>query len=364
VATLLNSHTREADILARLGGDEFALLMIGCDLTHALKVAEQLREQLAEFPFVWDNHHFQIGASFGIVVIDQNLPDPNALSLADLACYSAKDQGRNRLHVYQPDDQLLVNRRTEMKWVVRVKEALNENRLVLYTQSLRPLSRPDGRDYREVLVRLLDENNKLVMPGQFIPAAERYDIMHRVDEWVIREACDWLMLPEHKDVHLFINLSGASLANRHILELLEERLTKNSSLGERISLEITETTAIGNLQQALNYMERLKRHKVTFALDDFGSGLSSFSYLKTMPVDYVKIDGCFVRDLLHDPVDAAMVESICRISSQMGIETIAEFVEDLELIDWLVSVGVDYAQGFGIEKPKPLIPVVTEVTSD
>jgi diguanylate cyclase (GGDEF)-like protein/PAS domain S-box-containing protein len=355
VSALLNSHTRESDILARLGGDEFALLMIGCDLTHAVKVADQLREQLAEFPFTWDNHHFQIGASFGIVVIDQNLPDPNALSLADLACYSAKDQGRNRLHVYQPDDQSLLNRRTEMKWVVRVKEALNENRLVLYTQSLRPLSRPGSGDYREVLVRLLDENNQLVMPGQFIPAAERYDIMHRVDEWVIREACDWLLLPEHKDVHLFINLSGASLANRHILELLEERLSTNKGLGKRISLEITETTAIGNLQQALNYMERLKQHKVTFALDDFGSGLSSFSYLKTMPVDYIKIDGSFVRDLLNDPVDAAMVESICRISRQMGIETIAEFVEDLELIEWLVTVGVDYAQGYGIERPKPLL---------
>jgi EAL domain-containing protein (putative c-di-GMP-specific phosphodiesterase class I) len=163
------------------------------------------------------------------------------------------------------------------------------------------------------------------------------------------------LLPEHKDVHLFINLSGASLANRHILELLEERLSTNKGLGKRISLEITETTAIGNLQQALNYMERLKQHKVTFALDDFGSGLSSFSYLKTMPVDYIKIDGSFVRDLLNDPVDAAMVESICRISRQMGIETIAEFVEDLELIEWLVTVGVDYAQGYGIDRPKPLL---------
>jgi diguanylate cyclase (GGDEF)-like protein/PAS domain S-box-containing protein len=356
VATLLQTHTREADILARLGGDEFALLMIACDLDHAIKVAEQLREQLAEFPFAWSGQHFQIGASFGIVVIDRDLPDANALSLADLACYSAKDQGRNRVHVYQTDDQLLLERRSEMKWVVRVKEALNEDRLVLYSQRLRPLSRnPSSQDYREVLVRILDENNKLVMPGQFIPAAERYDIMHRVDEWVIRHCCDWLLLPEHRGVHLFINLSGASLANRHILEQLERRLIQNEGLGEMISLEITETAAIGNLQEALNYMQRLKRHKVTFALDDFGSGLSSFSYLKTMPVDYIKIDGCFVRDLLVDPVDAAMVESICHISNQMGIETIAEFVEDEEVIQWLITVGVDYAQGYGIEHPRPLL---------
>ena len=356
VATLLQTHTRESDLLARLGGDEFALLMIGCDLAHAVKVAEQLREQLAEFPFAWSDHHFQIGASFGIVVINQELPDPNALSLADLACYSAKDQGRNRVHIYQPDDRLLLERRSEMKWVVRVKEALNEDRLVLYSQSLRPLSRdPASRDFREVLVRLIDENDKLVMPGQFIPAAERYDIMHRVDEWVIRKSCNWLLLPEHSGVHLFINLSGGSLANRHILELLEYTLDRNPGLGERICLEITETAAIGNLQQALNYMDRLKRRQVTFALDDFGSGLSSFNYLKTLPVDYLKIDGCFVRDLLSDPVDAAMVESICHISTQMGIETIAEFVEDKALIDWLTAVGVDYAQGYGIEIPRPLI---------
>jgi diguanylate cyclase (GGDEF)-like protein/PAS domain S-box-containing protein len=355
VATLLESHIREADILARLGGDEFGLLMIGCDLEHGTQVAEQLREKLANFPFTWEDHHFQIGASFGIVPIDQNLPDPNALSLADLACYSAKDEGRNRVHVYQPDDQLMVERRSEMTWVVRIKAALNEERLVLYSQRLRPLSRdPASRDFREVLVRMIDGSSELVLPGQFIPAAERYDIMHLVDEWVIRRACDWMMRPENRSVHLFINLSGGSLANRHILELIEERLLQQAELGERLSLEITETAAIGNLQQALKYMERLKSHKVTFALDDFGSGLSSFNYLKTLPVDYLKIDGCFVRDLLDDPVDAAMVESICRISTEMGIETIAEFVEDRALIDWLTAVGVDYAQGYGIEKPMPL----------
>jgi EAL domain-containing protein (putative c-di-GMP-specific phosphodiesterase class I) len=199
-----------------------------------------------------------------------------------------------------------------------------------------------------------DPEGGLILPGQFIPAAERYDIMHRVDEWVIQQASDWLLQPDNTRVHLFINLSGGSLANRHILETIEERLQKEPELGSRISLEITETAAIGNLQQALNYMKRLKRLGVTFALDDFGSGLSSFNYLKTLPVDYVKIDGCFIRDLLDDPVDAAMVESICRISNEMGIETIAEFVEDKELIAWLTAVGVDYAQGYGIEKPQQL----------
>jgi diguanylate cyclase (GGDEF)-like protein/PAS domain S-box-containing protein len=355
VATLLQKHCRESDIIARLGGDEFGLLLIGCDLDHGAKIAEKLRAQLAEFPFSWEDHHFQIGASFGIVLINQELPDPNALSLADLACYSAKDEGRNRVHVYQPNDQQMVERRSEMNWVVRVKAALNEKRLILYSQRFLPLSRePSSQDYREVLVRMHDPEGGLILPGQFIPAAERYDIMHRVDEWVIQQASDWLLQPDNTRVHLFINLSGGSLANRHILETIEERLQKEPELGSRISLEITETAAIGNLQQALNYMKRLKRLGVTFALDDFGSGLSSFNYLKTLPVDYVKIDGCFIRDLLDDPVDAAMVESICRISNEMGIETIAEFVEDKELIAWLTAVGVDYAQGYGIEKPQQL----------
>jgi diguanylate cyclase (GGDEF)-like protein/PAS domain S-box-containing protein len=356
VAKLLQSHCRESDMLARLGGDEFGLLMIGCDLSHGVKIAEQLRALLANYPFSWSDHHFQIGASFGIVSINQNLPDTNALSLADLACYTAKDQGRNRVHIYQADDQSMLDRRSEMKWVVRIKAALNEDRLILYSQRLLPLSRePSSRDYREVLVRILDEDQQLVLPGQFIPAAERYDIMHRVDEWVIRKASYWLLQPENHAVTLFINLSGGSLANRHILELIKERINNYPELATRLCFEITETAAIGNLQQALNYMEQLKKHNIKFALDDFGSGLSSFNYLKTLPVDYVKIDGCFVRDLLSDPVDAAMIESICRISMQMGIETIAEYVEDREQIEWLTVVGVDFAQGYGIERPQSML---------
>lgn len=355
VATLLLSHTRESDMLARLGGDEFGLLMKGCDVDHGLNTAEQLRSSLADFPFAWEERHFQIGASFGIVEINSDLPDPNALSLADLACYSAKEQGRNRTHVYQADDQLMVERRSEMNWVTHIKAALNEERLVLYTQRIQPLSREaSSRIYHEVLVRMVDENQQLVMPGQFIPAAERYDIMHRVDEWVIHKACNWLMIPENSDISLFINLSGGSLANRHILEGVEARLHQNPELGERICFEITETAAIGNLQKALNYIGRLKRLKVKFALDDFGSGLSSFNYLKTLPVDYVKIDGCFIRDLPDDPLDEAIVESICQISRQLNIETIAEFVEDRAIIDWLTAIGVDFAQGYGIERPQPI----------
>lgn len=355
VAALLHKHCRDSDILARLGGDEFGLLLKGCDLDHGINVAEQLRACLAEYPFAWEGHYFQIGASFGIVPLNRDLPEPNALSLADLACYSAKDEGRNRVHIYQADDQLMVERRSEMKWVAHIKAALNEERFLLYAQRLLPLSRERSNiTYHEVLVRMVDKNQQLVLPGQFIPAAERYDIMHRIDEWVFREASKWLMQPENSKINLFINLSGGSLANRHILESIEERLHRNPELGARICFEITETAAIGNLQQALNYMGRLKQLKVKFALDDFGSGLSSFNYLKTLPVDYVKIDGCFIRDLPDDPLDASIVESICQISRQLDIETIAEFVEDKKIIDWLTAVGVDFAQGYGIEKPHPI----------
>ncbi|MCU7945743.1 MAG: EAL domain-containing protein [Candidatus Thiodiazotropha sp. (ex Cardiolucina cf. quadrata)] len=355
VATLLQQHSRGSDLLARLGGDEFGLLLIGCDIDNAVTIAEQLRVLLAEFPFTWENHHFQIGASFGIALVNSDLPDPNALSLADLACYSAKDQGRNRVHVYQPDDQELTERRSEMQWVARIKSALNEERFILYSQRILSLSREaNKRDFREVLVRMVDEDGQIVAPGQFIPAAERYDIMTKIDEIVLRRACEWLMQPQNTDVHLSINLSGGSLGNRLILNSIEQQLTHNPELGQRICFEITETAAIGNLREALAFMRRLKKRRVSFALDDFGSGLSSFSYLKTLPVDYLKIDGCFVRDLLDDPIDAAMVESISRVSKEMGIETIAEFVENQDVLEWLTVVGVDYGQGYGIEKPRPL----------
>jgi diguanylate cyclase (GGDEF)-like protein/PAS domain S-box-containing protein len=355
VATLLQRQVRDADVLARLGGDEFGLLLVGCDAGHGQQMAEKLREQLNEFRFTWGNQRFQIGASFGIALIDQSLSDPNALSLADLACYSAKEQGRNRVHVYHPDDKELAQRRSEMHWVARVKSALENDRLVLYAQRILPLTDNTGReDYRETLVRMLDEDGGIVPPGRFIPAAERYNVMSHIDAWVVRTAFAWLRRPENSGVFLSINLSGDGLSDRALLEYIEQALRQDATLGRRICFEITETAAIGNLREALAFMERLKKCQVAFALDDFGSGLSSFSYLKTLPVDYLKIDGSFIRDLLDDPIDAAMVEAISKVSKEMGIKTIAEFVENDAVLERLRALGIDYAQGYGIAQPHPL----------
>lgn len=354
VALLMGKTVRESDILARLGGDEFGLLLVGCGIEQAVRVAEKMRSEIAEFRFTWEGHSFQVGASLGIALIDQDLPDPNALSLADLACYSAKDQGRNRLHVYQPDDQELSERRSEMQWVTRVKHALDHQRLVLYSQRIAPLGDNGEADNREILIRMLDADDNIVPPAKFIPAAERYGLMSRVDAFVVTQAFRWLGLPENQQSRLSVNLSGRSLGNQQILQQIEGFLDKHPQLGAQLCFEITETAAIGNLREAMAFIDKLKRRQVSFALDDFGSGLSSFSYLKTLPVDYLKIDGCFVRDLIDDPVDAAMVEAIAKVSREMGIKTIAEFVENERIRKRLVEIGVDYAQGYGIERPRPL----------
>jgi len=355
VATLLHKQVRDADMLARLGGDEFGLLLIGCHLEQAQRVSEKLRDELAEFRFTWDRQSFQIGASFGLAVIDADLPDPNALSLADLACYSAKEKGRNRVHVYHPEDSELTERRNEMQWVARIKEALDEDRFVLYGQRILSLGRrDDDRDHIEVLVRMLDQAGRIVPPNQFIPAAERYNIMARIDQLVLRKSFEWLLRAENADTSLAINLSGGSLGNSALLGDIEQQIAEHPQLAGRLCFEITETAAIANLRDALVFMERLKRRKVKFALDDFGSGLSSFNYLKTLPVDYIKIDGSFIRDLLDDPVDAAMVESISRVSRQMQIQTIAEFVESDALLQRIREMDIDYAQGYAIDKPHPI----------
>ncbi|MCB1800635.1 MAG: EAL domain-containing protein [Gammaproteobacteria bacterium] len=357
VATYLQTGIRDADMLARLGGDEFGLLLIGCDLEHGMRVAENLRNRLEEFRFTWNEQSFQISASFGVAVIDADLHDPKALSLADLACYGAKEQGRNRIHVYHPDDHDLAQRRTEMHWVARIKQALDEDRLVLYAQKILPLQADAARnDYREILVRMLDEDGELVPPARFIPAAERYGLMSRIDAAVIAKAFDWLEQAAGDEAFVSINLSGGSLADAALMADIERRLERAPQLGQRLCFEVTETAAIGNLRDALGFIGRLKQRKVSFALDDFGSGLSSFGYLKTLPVDFLKIDGSFVRDLLDDPVDAVMVESIAKVSREMGIKTIAEFVENQALLERLRKIGVHYGQGYGIEKPVPLYP--------
>ena len=346
---------RESDTLARLGGDEFGLLLENCSLESAEKAAANLLERVRRFRFAWLGTTFEVGVSIGLVPIDLSSGDvAGLLSAADVACYTAKDLGRNRVHVYRTDDAEVTRRRGEMDWVSRVKGALREDRFRLYAQPI--VSTRDGRTLdREVLLRLEDDRGGLVLPDAFIPAAERYGVMPAIDRWVVEQvaaSCGrWQR--EFPGTGCSINLSGASVNDDGFLRFLRRTVEASGLSPRTVCFEITETAAIVNLSKAAHFIRELKGIGCRFALDDFGSGLSSFGYLKNLPVDYVKIAGGFVRGLLDDPVDAAMVEAIHKIGHVMGLQTIAEHVEHEALLPRLREIGVDYAQGDAIAAAAP-----------
>ncbi len=354
LAYLLKQQIRAGDTIARLGGDEFGILLSGCPLKEAEEIADKLRRTVEEFRFVWDETSFELGVSIGLVQLDENSEGVTAvLSAADVACYTAKDLGRNRYHLYTPDDQELSRRHSEMSWVSRIRQALDENRLELYQQRIAPIQQADAPSHVEILLRMRDENGDMVPPAQFIPAAERYNLMGLVDRWVIDNTLAALREPTAPR-RVAINLSGTSLGDEQLLEYIRERLEHHGIDATRLTFEITETAAITHLATAIHFIGELKKIGCRFALDDFGSGLSSFTYLKNLPVDYLKIDGSFVKDLIDDPIDLAMVDAINRVGRVMGIRTIAEFVENDAIKARLVELGVDYAQGYGIARPAPL----------
>ncbi len=356
ITGVLQSKVRENDTLARLGGDEFGLLMQHCSLAQAHRVADSLRRIVKNFEFLWDEQNFRIGISIGLVEINDASTDLNdLLKQADAACYMAKDLGRNRIHEYRADDLELAQRHGEMRWVTRINQALEQDRFCLYAQPIKPLGQGPGWIY-ELLVRMLDEQGQPIAPGEFLPAAERYGLIKNIDGWVVEHALRELARAEFMpDVELVtINLSGASLASRRFMHSIIEDLRAANISPQKICFEVTETAAIRNLQQAKVFINELKRAGCSFALDDFGSGLSSFGYLKILPVDFLKIDGLFVRDIVDDPIDLAMVKSINDIGQVMGMQTIAEFVEDDAILQQLQSLGVNYAQGFHIGRPLPL----------
>jgi diguanylate cyclase (GGDEF)-like protein/PAS domain S-box-containing protein len=352
LAQLMQNHVRNGDTLARLGGDEFGLLLRGCPLAKAKEIAEKLRGLVRDFRFAWENREFEIGVSIGLAPIrgaGQTLVD--ILAAADMACYAAKEKGRNRIHTHHPDDEDLNRRREELHAASRIRAALAADRFQLHAQEIRPLH-GGKRGHYEVLLRMLDEADKLVAPGLFIPAAERYGIMGEVDRWVVRESFRYLS--EIPDIELAINLSGLSLQDDAFAAFVQRETRTRAIDPARVCFEITETAAISNLGRALSFMAGMKDKGFRFALDDFGAGMSSFSYLKNLPVDYLKIDGAFVRDIVTDPIDRAFVEAINRIGQVMGKETIAEFVENDAILRELNYIGVNYAQGYGIARPVPL----------
>ncbi|MEY8243507.1 MAG: EAL domain-containing protein [Gammaproteobacteria bacterium] len=359
----LQKVVRKQDTLARLGGDEFGILMDNCTLEQAHRVATLLLETVQKYQFFWQGQSFRVGVSIGMVAITDALCDLSELMKeADAACYMAKDGGRNRIHVYHPDDIEIAQRHGEMQWVSRINHALRENRFCLYAQTIEPLNGGSEKHY-ELLLRMIDEKGDTILPGAFLPAAERYNLISEIDYWVIQQAIELLAEnPEflRKINFISINLSGQSLANHTILNFIISQLDASGINGEKICFEVTETAAISNLNMAIKFISTLKDKGCQFALDDFGSGLSSFAYLKNLPVDYLKIDGMFVKGIVDDPIDRAMVKSINEIGQIMGMKTIAEFVENNEIRDMLRESEVDYAQGYGVAKPKPFYDILTQ----
>jgi diguanylate cyclase (GGDEF)-like protein/PAS domain S-box-containing protein len=355
---LLQGRMRKQDTLARLGGDEFGVLMEHCSLYDAMRVADALCKAVSDFRFTWGDKTFRVGVSIGVVPMNAASGSfGEVLSAADSACYAAKDAGRNRAHLYAEHDSELARRQGEMQWVTRINQALEDDRFQLVFQPIMPALGPLGGHHYELLLRMKDESGQIVLPGAFLPAAERYHLVGKLDLWVVSTALDWLSSnPGHLDELSLcaINLSGHSLGDKRLLDYLSMRLASQSGLTSKICFEITETAAIANFHDSLHFISTLKEIGCRFALDDFGSGFSSFAYLKRLPVDFLKIDGIFVEDIAKDPVSLAMVNSINEIGHVMGMETIAEFVENDLILAKLRSIGVNYVQGYEIGRPRPL----------
>jgi len=356
LGALLKSKIRWRDTLARLGGDEFGVLLESCSLEEAMQTAEALRLAIGEYKFMWDDRSFRLGVSIGVVPITADNEDVAALlSAADSACAAAKEAGRNRIHSFQENDIDLMRRRREMQWAARINNALEENRFELFRQTIQPLQTEEDGAHYEILLRMRDESGGIISPGLFIEAAERYGITPNIDRWVIRSAFRWLVSEADERERLSlcsINLSGQSLGDEKFLPFVVDQFQMSGLDATKICFEITETAAIASYSQANRFINALKELGCKFALDDFGTGLSSFGYLKHFPVDYLKIDGSFVKEILHDPIDREMVRSINEIGHLTGKQTIAEFAENEEIITMLRGMGIDYAQGYGVSEPK------------
>ncbi|WP_166359098.1 EAL domain-containing protein [Pseudomonas akapageensis] len=359
ICTLLQSNLREDDTLARLGGDEFGILLENCPSDVAEKIGEGLRQTVQNLHFVWKGRQFVTTVSIGVVHIAQAPTSLEAsLRAADMACYMAKEKGRNRVQVYHADDSELSLRFGEMAWVQRLHMALEENRFCLYAQEIAALGVSDNPGgHIEILLRLHDETGRVILPDSFIPAAERYGLMTAIDSWVVQNVFKVIrncMFEGHDGplAMCAINLSGSSIGDEKFLEFLREQFIEHDIPPELICFEITETSAIANLSSAIRFINELKGLGCRFSLDDFCAGMSSFVYLKHLPVDFLKIDGSFVKDMLDDPINRAMVEVINHIGHVMGKKTIAEFVETPLIEQALMEVGVDYAQGYLIERPQ------------
>ncbi|MBI2992855.1 MAG: PAS domain S-box protein [Gammaproteobacteria bacterium] len=358
LAGIIGRKIRRRDTLARLGGDEFALLMEHCSLAQARQIAANLHNVISDYQFNWQDRRYRLGSSMGVVPVSAISGDVHeVLRLADAACYAAKDAGRDTIHVYDVGDELLERRHGEMLWVERINRSLEQGLFRLAHQPIIRTRGPKRGQHYEILTRLLGDDGVLILPGAFLPAAERYGVIGRIDRWVVATWFNWLR--EHPPVLQrltlsSINLSAHSIGDKAMLDFIQAEAGAHAIPPEKICFELTETAAIANLSGAVEFMNALSEKGFRFALDDFGSGLSSFAYLRSLPVNYVKIDGVFVREIADNRIDRAMVQSINDVTHTMGKMTIAEFVEDESILAVLGEIGVDYAQGYGIGRPESI----------
>jgi diguanylate cyclase (GGDEF)-like protein/PAS domain S-box-containing protein len=363
LTAILAKEIRGTDLLARLGGDEFGILFHQVSLVQAHTIVSRIQQRLHDFRFVWQNESFNVTASFGLVAIEAastNLTE--VMSAADAACYAAKEAGRNRIHLYYSDDDELTRQRGERLWIARINQAIEENRFVLYGQEIAPIQLGESvyKRHMEILLRMVDRDGSLIAPGCFIPAAERYGLMTEIDRVVITtffqsyrsaKAVTGML----DDCMYAINLSAISLNDEKFIDFVKSQLLEHSVPPEVICFEITETAAISNLTKASQLIQELKQMGCRFALDDFGSGMNCFAYLKLLPIDYLKIDGTFIKNIINEPIDQELVACMNRIAHVVGAKTVAEWVEDEATLKILRAIGIDYGQGFGISRPEPLV---------
>lgn len=359
LGSLLSHHQRGDDMTSRLSSDQFGLLLKECTIAEGEKIAQKIHAHINQFTFNWEEDSYDLSVSIGLIPINDKSESVAALfSAAETACNVAKDQGRNRVHTGDANDSTLTQRLNEMQWANRINQAMKEDRFHLYYQTIEAIDpiENEGEHY-EILIRMEDENGEIIPPEDFLPAAENYHLSPKLDRWVIKNTIDWL---NHNTDHLetlsvcSMNLSGLSIGDSETLEFIKYTLEQSSVPPGKICFEITETAAITNLDAAVRFMHKLKAIGVLFSLDDFGTGLSSFAYLRTLPVDYLKIDGMFVRHIDRSIIDWTMVKAINDMGQIMGKQTIAEFVENAEIYHQLSEIGVNYAQGFLLSKPRSI----------
>jgi diguanylate cyclase (GGDEF)-like protein len=360
ISMILSQRIRAEDTFARLGGDEFGLLLSYCQVEKAIEIAAQLRQMVETFRFMHEGRLFQTGISIGIVEITTTLKDVGEITRhADAACYVAKDNGRNQIHLFHPEDDVLLKRHVEMEWVLRINEAIEHNEFVLYCQGIFPLQQKELPPFYEILIRKRDEHGGIIPPAEFLPSAERYHLMTKIDRWVIQHAFMALqpLFKMQSSVTPFIvsiNLSGTSLGDAQLLPYIQNCFDTYDISPSHVCFEVTETSAIINIDNTIKLITELQKMGTRFMLDDFGSGMSSFSYLKHLPVNFLKMDGAYVKDITSNKVDLAMAQAIQSVAQSMEIQTIAEYVEDEATLDCLKDMGVAFAQGFYLNRPMPL----------